>query len=89
MSLDHNAILADLFQEAFEGRPPGQQTFSDPEWDELRASLKEEYQGVLAFFESNPQWPSQDWLIGGMALLPHMAYHAGAVRQLKAVVTSA
>lgn len=155
MSADTNAVLADLFREAFEGRPPGvpswfveredglipllsdlsaedaskvpapglntigghafhvryilritngliqgkspmpdwvaswaQQRFTEAEWDELRASLKDEYLGVLAFFESDPQWPNKDWLLGAMALLPHMAYHVGAVRQLKAVVIS-
>lgn len=63
-----------------------QQAFSSEEWNALRASLRAEYEGVLGFLSSNPDWPEQDWLMGAMALIPHVAYHVGSIRQLKHIV---
>lgn len=60
--------------------------FSEPEWDAFRASLQAEYDGVLAFLMTRPEWPGQDWLMGAMALIPHVAYHVGSIRQLKHIV---
>ncbi len=65
-----------------------QQSFSSDEWDALRASLRAEYDGVLAFLMTKPDWPEQDWLMGAMALIPHVAYHVGSIRQLKPIVMS-
>ena len=58
------------------------QECSDEEWAQLGQELRKEFMDIVAFFETKPQWPEQDWLLGAMALLPHMAYHLGAVRQL-------
>lgn len=65
-----------------------QQSFSSDEWDELCASLRAEYDGVRAFLMTKPEWPEQDWLMGAMALIPHVAYHVGSIRQLKPIVMS-
>ncbi|MCC7433605.1 MAG: DinB family protein [Methanoregulaceae archaeon] len=64
------------------------QAFEESEWKDLRDSIRREYAGVLAFLSSNPEWPSEDWLKGAMALIPHMAYHAGSIRQLARMVDS-
>lgn len=64
------------------------QSFDESAWNDLRDSIRREYAGVLAFLSSNPEWPSEDWLKGAMALIPHMAYHAGSIRQLARMVDS-
>lgn len=59
-----------------------QQTFDEEAWRQLGSDLRREYDGVLKFLETRPDWPEQDWLMGATALVPHMAYHLGAIRQL-------
>lgn len=62
------------------------QDCSEDEWEELAQDVRSEYEGVVGFFDQRPAWPQQDWLLGAMALLPHMAYHLGAIRQLMKLV---
>lgn len=62
------------------------QECSDEEWNQLGIDMRREFNDIVAFFETRPNWPEQDWLLGAMALLPHMAYHLGAVQQLMKVV---
>lgn len=62
------------------------QEFDDAEWHQLEADLRAEYATVLAYLESRPDWPDQEWFTGTLAWLPHVAYHLGAVRQLMKVV---
>lgn len=61
------------------------QKCTEEEWRQLKADMRREYADLVSYFNSRPEWPEQDWLIGAIALLPHMAYHLGAVRQLMKV----
>lgn len=63
-----------------------QQTFDESGWNNLRNSVHREYEGLLKWLSSDPDWPSDDWLKGALALIPHFAYHAGSIRQLKHIV---
>ena len=61
------------------------QSVSDKEWRDLVASVREEYQFFLGTLSNNPEIPEGDAVIGSLAMLPHMAYHLGAIRQLMKV----
>jgi len=58
------------------------QTFSPGEWDDLKNNVKSEYEFFIRAFESNEDWPNMEHVIGGLGVLPHMAFHLGAIRQI-------
>jgi hypothetical protein len=62
------------------------QTVTDQEWTELTGSVRREYEAYLAWLSGGPEWPGADTVTGTLALLPHMAFHLGAIRQLIKVV---
>lgn len=62
------------------------QEYSDADWHGLVSSLREEYDKLMPFFASYSDWTAEDSAVGALALLPHLAYHLGAVRQLLKLV---
>jgi hypothetical protein len=57
------------------------QSFSADEWHALQSKIREEYEFFLGAFTTKEDWPD-DHIIAGLAILPHMAFHLGAIRQL-------
>lgn len=63
----------------------GVQEVDAARWDELRATLKREFEALLAALDrAEPTDPMQ--LTGICALAPHAAYHLGAIRQIQQAV---
>ena len=57
-------------------------TVTDVEWDGIRASLRDDYQALLAHLESIENWDADRPLGGALAIVVHTAYHLGAIRQM-------
>jgi hypothetical protein len=56
---------------------------ADPqEWDRLRSELRREFEQLLENLRQQTDLPDNDYLTGGLALLPHAAYHLGNIRQM-------
>lgn len=53
----------------------------DAAWTVLRADLKREYETLLAAMAQQEDLSDPQLLTGALALVPHAAYHLGAVRQ--------
>lgn len=80
----------------FLGRPAPEGTWEDswkkqsatsPEWAELGRAIEVEYRVFLNWLDGNPDWGDEpDNRTGGLAILPHMAYHLGAIRALMRLV---
>lgn len=51
-------------------------------WDKLRADLRREYDALLAAIEQREDFSDPQMLTGMLALIPHAAYHLGAIRQM-------
>jgi hypothetical protein len=51
------------------------------EWDRLRAELRTQFETLRDAFKQVTELP-EDYVIGGLALLPHAAYHLGTIRQM-------
>lgn len=51
-------------------------------WDELRAALRREYDTLLGAIKQQEDFSDPQTLTGIMALVPHAAYHLGAIRQM-------
>jgi hypothetical protein len=59
------------------------QSVNEREWNEIRRAIREQVRGLLPWYESGAPWGEDSELtIGALALLPHLAYHLGAIRQL-------
>jgi len=55
----------------------------DPEaWDRLREALRHEYETLREAIATQPFWENPQYLTGVTALIPHAAYHLGAIRQM-------
>jgi hypothetical protein len=52
------------------------------EWDRLRSELKKEYELLVEGLRDQSEIDLQ-YLPGGIALIPHAAYHLGNIRQMK------
>jgi len=61
-----------------------QNAFAPKEWDRMRNEVTERYLSYLAWFSANTDWSHEEGVIAPLALLPHVAYHLGAIRQLMA-----
>ena len=61
-------------------------TVDDEQWAKLRADLRTQYATVQADIEARRDWSDSVFLTGTMALVPHAAYHLGAIRQMIRVV---
>ena len=80
---------------AYYGRPKpegtwddswSKETATDQEWSDLMAAIQDEYLFLLVWFETADDWSDEQTVIGGLAQLPHMAFHLGALRQLLKIV---
>lgn len=61
------------------------QTVSPQEWAHLIHGLRQEYQTLLQLVQNAPEW-SGGALAAHIHNVAHTAYHAGAVRQLAALI---
>lgn len=61
------------------------QEVTPDEWRRLKSRIAEEY-GLLAPFLETVALPEPNAILGALALLPHVAYHLGAMRALLRVV---
>ncbi|MBS1713872.1 MAG: hypothetical protein JST30_06000 [Armatimonadetes bacterium] len=62
------------------------QSVDEARWKEMVQTLHREYETFRPFYEGTTDWSVEDSAIGGLAILPHLAYHLGAVRQLLKLV---
>ncbi len=53
-------------------------------WDDLRAALRREFETLLEAIKQKEDFSDSQMLTGIMALVPHAAYHLGAIRQMVA-----
>jgi hypothetical protein len=51
------------------------------EWDRLRGALRAEFETLQQALKSQTEL-AEEYLTGTLALLPHAAYHLGAIRQM-------
>jgi hypothetical protein len=51
-------------------------------WDKLRENLRREYETLRAALERREDFSDPQLLTGVLALVPHAAYHLGAIRQM-------
>ena len=61
-------------------------TVSEPEWQDLLAQLKLEYQRLQTNMPANPDLNDRMFVTSGVALVAHAAYHLGAIRQMIATL---
>ena len=66
------------------------QTVNDKEWDQLRRDMRQEAAQFIEYLRTDPGWSqdddpgwSQDELTRTIGCLAHIAYHLGAMRQLR------
>jgi hypothetical protein len=57
------------------------QTVNAAQWAELKQQLQAEYEATIAFIKAKPFW-REEGLTQMLDSLAHIAYHAGAIRQL-------
>lgn len=53
-------------------------------WDDLRAALRREFEALLEAIKQRGDFSDPQMLTGITALVPHAAYHLGAIRQMVA-----
>lgn len=58
-------------------------------WDKLRADLENEYKTLRELLAQRMDWPDEIFFTGTMAIVPHAAYHLGALRQMVAAAKAA
>ena len=57
------------------------------EWTRLRDNLQREYKTLCQTLGTNPNWVlDEDFFSATLALVPHAAYHLGAIRQMLSVI---
>lgn len=54
---------------------------SSDEWLTIQNELRTNYDRMKAWIEMAPAWPSEDEIIGALAVVVHTAYHLGEIRQ--------
>jgi len=57
------------------------QTANEQEWDRLRSALRSEFETLREGLKNQKEL-DVEYLTGGLALLPHAAYHLGNIRQM-------
>ena len=60
---------------------------NEAEWDQLRQSLRTEFETLIAALKQQTELPGA-YLTGFLALIPHAAFHLGIIRQLLSRVRS-
>ncbi len=53
------------------------------QWDDLRARLRALIIDAISIVNGTPRLDSQDMVTGGVALVAHLAYHLGAIKQIE------
>jgi hypothetical protein len=81
------------YAEGFTGKTDWNESWTtksvtEPEWDALKAQLREDYERVTGRLRAVTHW-GEDPLDLGMAVAVHSAYHLGAIRQLVKAVGGA
>lgn len=61
-------------------------TVDEKEWANLRQDLKQVYKEIRQNIEHRTAWTDSLLLTGLMAVLPHLGYHLGAIRQMMVVL---
>lgn len=51
------------------------------EWEELKTGLRDSYNRIKALIHDAPTWPSEQEIVGAIAMIVHTAYHLGEIRQ--------
>ncbi len=59
-----------------------QQSVTEDQWNEVRENIRTEYLSLIKWFEENQDWSAERIHIGALSMLPHMAYHLGAMLQI-------
>jgi hypothetical protein len=57
-------------------------SIGEKEWNSLQKKLREAYQRLRDHVSKRTDWPAADQMTGLLSVLPHTAYHLGAVRQM-------
>lgn len=55
---------------------------NDQEWQKLQQDLLKSYKDLRIAVAERKDWSNQQFRQGTLALLPHVAYHLGAIKQL-------
>lgn len=55
----------------------------DSTWRQLQHDLKTEYNALVSAIEAHTDWSNRAMRAGTLALVPHGAYHLGAIRLLR------
>ena len=80
-------VLAQAYFRGEQPRPDWEeswrvQSVTQAQWETLRGDLKREYEAVRSAIAAVSDWSNPFFLKGTLALLPHAAYHLGAIRQM-------
>lgn len=51
------------------------------EWEGLKTGLRDSFNRIKALIHDAPTWPSEQEIIGAIAMIVHTAYHLGEIRQ--------
>jgi hypothetical protein len=65
------------------------QTVDAEAWERLREGLRGEHTRLLEAIRTRPEWTDPMIFQGSLALIGHAAYHLGAIRQLRRLLTGA
>lgn len=58
------------------------------QWKKLQKDLKDVYTAIRASVEKRDDWSDPRMEKGTLAMLPHMSYHLGAIRQMVRIVSN-
>lgn len=56
------------------------------EWEQLKSDIRAEYQSLVEWFRTNQTWDQDGMIVGALAMVPHMSFHLGAIRQILKVI---
>jgi hypothetical protein len=60
----------------------------DKQWKKLQKDVKDIYTAIRAAVEKRDDWSDPRFATGTLAILPHLSYHLGAMRQMVRVLNS-
>lgn len=63
-------------------------TVDEKQWKKLQVDLKNIYTTIRAAVEKREDWSDTRFMTGSLAILPHLAYHLGSIRQMVRVVNN-
>jgi hypothetical protein len=63
-------------------------TVNDSQWKKLQKDLNDVYTAIRAAIEKYDNWSDPRMEKGTLAMLPHMSYHLGAIRQMVRVLSN-